>query len=296
MCQEKKVDSIEGFIQETKKDYTKWGLGPGKSPFFPWFRGEPGKPLGGQPLIPRLYRILSGDTKLREKLSRNNYYENRLLQHFRTRAEAYGNTPHRDQTDRWLFLAQHVRLPTRLLDWTESSLAALYFALQEKDPVVWMMDPFQLNNRACGRNDEGKSAEAEREYNIYGLTWVTSVPVINVASANINAAWQDDKGGIDMPVAIAPTYIHARIPAQRSCFTVHGNKKESFYTILNGADFLKKYVINEGKSTREAMLDELRILGVSHAALFPDLDGLAKDLTGLFRPDLPEENSPTDKL
>ena len=37
---------------------------------------------------------------------------------------------------------------------------------------------------------------------------------------------------------------------------------------------------------KQGMLDQLEVLGVSEAALFPELDGLARDLTELFRPDL----------
>src|SRR5262249_39703683 len=46
----------------------------------------------------------------------------------------------------WLFLARHAGLPTRLLDWSESALIALYFALKEPKPVVWMLNPLDLND------------------------------------------------------------------------------------------------------------------------------------------------------
>jgi hypothetical protein len=47
-----------------------------------------------------------------------------------------------------LFLMQHHRVPTRILDWTESFATALYFALENatSDIDVWMLDPYMLNN------------------------------------------------------------------------------------------------------------------------------------------------------
>jgi hypothetical protein len=51
----------------------------------------------------------------------------------------------------WYFLMQHYGVPTRLLDWTESAVAALYFAAQptspEKDGCVWVLNPRAVNYR-----------------------------------------------------------------------------------------------------------------------------------------------------
>jgi len=64
------------------------------------------------------------------------------------------------QADSWdvLFAMQHHGLPTRLLDWTTTFSAALYFSLRPyllsghqnleslpMKPCVWILDPFELN-------------------------------------------------------------------------------------------------------------------------------------------------------
>jgi len=270
MCDVKKIDTIESFIQETRNDYTKWGIE------FPWFRGEPDCKT---PLVPRLYR----------KKYKGDYYENRLVQYFRMKAPSfwYANVPERDHTDQWLFLAQHVRLPTRLLDWTEGSLIALYFALQEKQPIVWMLNPFALNDLSITNDTE------KLTFNIYPLTWYDPKKEdpkakSNIGFENIAGAWENDTRGVPLPVAVQPTNVHPRMTAQRSCFTVQGKRKESLCDLLSeyapGKDILRKYVIDKDKS--KEILGDLRILGMSRATLFPELDGLAKDLTELFRPDL----------
>ena len=110
------VASVEEFMNRILADTADW---PQTRP--PWFRGEPdvGSPNA---LLPRLYRHPPFPN------------ENALLQNFRTMAPSFASgtmTPSRGDTDKWLCLAQHVRLPTRLLDWTENALLALFFAIAE---------------------------------------------------------------------------------------------------------------------------------------------------------------------
>ncbi len=57
----------------------------------------------------------------------------------------------------WLFLARHHSIPTRLLDWSESPLIGLYFAINgigdltkndRRDGALWLLLPAELNQQA----------------------------------------------------------------------------------------------------------------------------------------------------
>lgn len=247
----KSINSIQELIESIKIITSKWD-----SRTTPWFRGEPS--VKDTPLLPRLYRPLDGGKK---------YNENRIVQSFRRMGPGFTKTPERSDTDQWLFLMQHLGVPTRLLDWTEWALIGLYFALQEKRPVLWMLNPDELNQL---------STPIKIVPGAYPITWFRPQDnTINIGHENIRAAWELDEVGVDLPVAVKPTYIHSRMSAQKSCFTVHGKRKEPLSRIVPD-EILAKFVIH--RSAILPMRRDLTMLGITHTSVFPEAEFLAKEL------------------
>ena len=249
------ISSIVEFISAIEKDLANWD-----DRTTPWFRGESNT---DQPLQPKVANLSAEQ-------------ENHLLQSFRRRSGSLRNTPGRNETDKWIFLAQHYGIPTRLLDWSEGALFSLFFAINNKlpSPKVYMLNPHVLNSLAL---------ESTPDYLNFPMSWA-SPDNPKPGYENIALAWElrNLNKGFDLPIALEPTYQDTRMIAQRSAFTVHGKELGSILDILNAkniqvTDCLHVYDINQ--ESVDQMLIQLAYLGITHASIFPDLDHLSKDIS-----------------
>ena len=86
------------------------------------------------------------------------------------------------------------------------------------------------------------------------------------------------------PIALLPSYLNPRITAQRSCFTLFGNRMDGFYMngkhivcpLCNSRIFNK--LIIDGKSKND-LRKELIKIGITNGKIYPGLDGLCKEIT-----------------
>lgn len=155
------------------------------------------------------------------------------------------SVPHMDLRDmnpwdQWT-IGQHYGLPTRFLDWTENPLIAAYFATEDatEDVAVCVTDRTQFN---VGTDD---------------LPDIFSLP-------------EDD----DVLLHI-PSYINARIIAQKGVFTVHRNPTLPLdQTIINGVMCNVDQLIVPRDALREFVKD-LDWFGINRSFIYPGLDGLA---------------------
>ena len=216
-----------------------------------WFRGESHKPDGDKPsLRPKVFSF-------------DEEQENYLLQNFRRKAGGMVDTPPFERTDLWLFLAQHHNVPTRLLDWSEGALSALFFAINDLDapePVVYMLNPKVLKDLACEELLSLREKQEERFAQVMGikrddgeyrkklrnacrsirrlresrrdfpLTYkggdIPCMGYVNIAPAWEERGQTSKRTGITVPIPVPGTYQSARMIAQRSCFTIHGSESK----------------------------------------------------------------------
>ena len=168
----------------------------------------------------------------------------------------------------WLFVMQHHGMPTRLLDWSESPLVALYFAVEDfansRDAAVWALHPWSLNESAESFGEKsvpGLSKEIDENYWLPRNTHPTP--------ARVKKA---------LPMAIRPAHTTKRIIAQKGQFTVHGSEDVGLDQIFPPRANITLSKIEIKGTAKLDILKQLFITGISRYSLFPDLDGLSQEI------------------
>jgi hypothetical protein len=195
-------------------------------------------------LVPGLYRLNIFDT-----FSNWKDIEKYMMDSFKREAMPYLKITPKSEEE-WLTLAQHHGLPTRLLDWTESPLIALYFAVENymnsKNANVWCFGVASTNN--CK-------------------------PQSTFIASKINTEISK--------CILLPNHISPRVTNQLGCFTIHDfpedrkpfvpfdNQKSSFNSF-------RRILIK--KQHKIKILNELYFLGIHRGLVYPGIDGIAQKI------------------
>jgi hypothetical protein len=213
-----------------------------------WFRGQARK---SWPLVPGLARV-----------PKNLKAENALIKRFMQNAMPLIDRPPMEEWE-WMFLMQHHRAPTRLLDWSESPLAALYFAVQEDEHMravgaVWCLDAVALNRAANLKFDFASEIPA------FGPDKVLESYLPSHVS---------EGSAEPSPVAIVGPRNTPRMAAQLGTFTINHRLHTPIEEIGKG-DHVWRWNI-PANDAKKSILRELAHLGYSALTLFPELDRVA---------------------
>ena len=152
-----------------------------------------------------------------------------------------------------------LRRKTRLLDWTESPLVALYFAVEkisrDKDVgVVWCLDPLALNTHA-GLESRIYFGGIDPELDAYLPASVKAAPTRNE----------------NQPVALIAHRSFQRLIAQQGVFTIMHRSKISLEEIDKGRLLARVRIPAKAKAR---IRTSLAALGVDRLSLYPELQSV----------------------
>jgi hypothetical protein len=220
-----------------------------------WFRGVKNADL---PLMPGAYW-------------RKDYSELDSLLQFSQEGRAFADV---GEIDDWktYYLAQHNGVPTRLLDWTENFITALFFATDgwdgETKPCIWIIRPCCINQLSLGWSGL-ISPERNAELN----AWMpTPISAGSQKVTSKDGKWVYDSAN---PLSLYPRKNNARLIAQQGTFTVHGTERipiENWITerAQDHRKLICKIVFSR-KLKPATVMGELADLGLRRSTIYPDL-------------------------
>ena len=207
------------------------------------FRGQ----AGDFPLMPKISRLKAKEDFLQA--------EQQILDEFK-RSNPLLIQPHGVMDDwDYLTLGQHFGLPTRLLDWSNNALTALWFAV------------------STNQEYHGQAASP-------GIVWMLMAAEEDLVT-NMNDIHPFE---VQETKIFRPRLIKQRINNQSGAFSIHSSN-----------DILNKRVLNENSRYNKKLVkmviapekmpdlrNDLNTLGVNAFSIFPELEGLCSYLQWRF--------------
>lgn len=178
---------------------------------------------------------------------------------------------------KWLTLAQHHGLPTRLLDWTYSPFIALHFVTSDiehfqRDGAIWCVDFAALHHTLPA---EIESVLAREKANAFTIEMLSQVADTLPGFDNISEE--------DFVLFFEPPSMDDRIVNQFALHSVISNPGAMLNELLNRfPEYYKRVIVP--KDLKWEIRDKLDQANINERIIFPGLEGLCSWLTRHYSP------------
>lgn len=220
-----------------------------------WFRGQGRSSWSLKPWLARPPSRIDREQSLLKRFKQN----------------AFLLLPNRPQNEmEWLFVMQHHDVPTRLLDWTESPLVGLFFAVEDRPRstgALWILLPTELNKSA---NVSGPTPDDIPSFDEDPL----------ILGAYTPSALAGERQSSLKTIAIMAPRNTARSQAQLAVFTITHRDLTPIERIGDGRHVWRYIVPANAKQTIRRELEHLHI---TRLTLFPELPNVGRRAKEILR-------------
>jgi len=233
---DREIKSVTQLLEYLKKD--------AKENQFYWFRGQQDVSWKLVPYLGRKRNTVKAEAS--------------LIARFKQNAMLLIN-PRPTKGWEWLTIMQHHGVPTRLLDWTESPLVGLYFAVHgkpKKDGALWVLTPCVLN----------KISNITHAYPKYIPHFGEKI-IEDYSPESVSSETTTSK----KPIAIMGPRNTPRMQAQLGVFTII-HREAIAIEELDNPTHIWRYVIP--KRSKKAIIEELSRIKIGKFQLFPEIQSI----------------------
>ena len=181
----------------------------------------------------------------------------------------------------WLEIARHFGVPTRLLDFTENPLVALYFACSEspqKDASVWIINKPAYNKKFFLESYLVQTTKSQ--------TIVSQIISQEIICQDYQQHVENPQY-IQFPWIYKPHYHAERMNLQSSVFMIWGAKRQPLTDFLEENDYMVDnqpnnsergivYHVDISSEHKIGLLRQLDSLGINEKFVYPGIEGVGR--------------------
>ena len=182
----------------------------------------------------------------------------------------------------WLEIAQHFGVPTRLLDFTENPLVALYFSCigsPREDATVWILNEPVYNKKIF--------LEGPLVLTIKSKHMVSKIVSDEIVYQDYQVQHYNNPDYIQWPWIYKPHYHEERMNLQSSIFMIWGSDRRPLTEFVSTNEFMtEETVTNQANglicniiipaNRKHELLNQLNLCGINEKFIYPGMDGIGR--------------------